>query len=599
MGGHGSFPLDGGRRRTGHGVASATSRDTDHVPDPRDPIDRSALQVASARWLEALTVGSGEGVALLAGDGTIRYFSVSGTLCALLGYEPEELHGMVGPGLVHADDRVMLQRAFLEVAREQRGQRTVDYRVRHKLGHFVRVQSTGVNRLDDEVVGAIVVHTRGASVSSVPPSDDPASSLRDKPAFMAAVEQAIIKARTDPSYGFSVLIIELTRMKMLLGSYGQEVVDELMAKASARVTGLLRPGDTLGGFGREIAVLLDGVQDRRHAARVADRIQRVVGQRYEVGEHTIDTSAIVGIATSERIYERAADVLRDAALATNRARGRGRKRRAVFQTQMRVEDTRFMAMVSELHSAIKESQFRLHYQPIVSLATRTLSGFEALVRWEHPERGLVSPDQFIPVAEDTGLIEPLGRWVLEEACRQMVEWRRQHPQASPLQVSVNLSNKQFADEDLEARVAKILADTGLEADRLKLEVTESAILENQDEAAKVLGRLKAHGVRVSLDDFGTGYSSFSYLCSLPYDTLKIDRSFVSRIGEEGENTDVIHAIIVLAHNLRMEVVAEGVENEIQATQLKSMWCEYAQGFHFARPLPASEASALIASSPQW
>ncbi|MEQ9320814.1 MAG: EAL domain-containing protein, partial [Polyangiaceae bacterium] len=234
-----------------------------------------------------------------------------------------------------------------------------------------------------------------------------------------------------------------------------------------------------------------------------------------------------------------------------------------------------------------------------SLGTRTLSGFEALVRWEHPRRGLVSPDQFIPVAEDTGLIEPLGRWVLEEACRQMVEWQREHRQASPLDVSVNLSNKQFADEDLEGRVAKILADTGLQADRLKLEVTESAILENQDEAAKVLGRLKDHGVRVSLDDFGTGYSSFSYLCSLPYDTLKIDRSFVSRIGEEGENTDVIHAIIVLAHNLRMEVVAEGVENEIQAAQLKSMWCEYAQGFHFARPLPAAEASALIASSPQW
>ena len=569
------------------------------MPDPRDPIDRSVLQAASGRWLEALTAGTREGVTLLAGDGGVRYFSVSGALCDLLGYEAKELNGLVGPGLVHAEDRTMLQRAFVELARQPRGRRTIDYRVRHKLGHFVRLQSTGVNRLDDELIGAIVVHTRGASVSSVPPADDPASSVRDKPAFMNAVEESIRKARTDTTYGFSVLIIELSRMKMLLGSYGQDVVDELMVKVSARVTGLLRPGDMLGSFGGEIAVLLDGVRDRRHAARVADRIQRTVGQRYEVGEHNIDTSAIVGIATSERTYERAADVLRDAALATNRARGRGRKRRAVFQTQMRVEDTRFMAMVSELHSAIQERQFRLHYQPIISLGTRTLSGFEALVRWEHPRRGLVSPDQFIPVAEDTGLIEPLGRWVLEEACRQMVEWQREHRQASPLDVSVNLSNKQFADEDLEGRVAKILADTGLQADRLKLEVTESAILENQDEAAKVLGRLKDHGVRVSLDDFGTGYSSFSYLCSLPYDTLKIDRSFVSRIGEEGENTDVIHAIIVLAHNLRMEVVAEGVENEIQAAQLKSMWCEYAQGFHFARPLPAAEASALIASSPQW
>jgi len=581
-----------------HGVASAVP-ETDHVPDPRDPIDRSVLQAASGRWLEALTAGSREGVALLGGDGAIHYLSVSGTLCDLLGYEAKEVHDLVGPAIVHPEDRGALRRAFVGLARERRGQRTIDYRVRHKLGHYVRVQSTAVNRLDDELVASIVVHTRGASVSSVPPSDDPASSVRDKPGFMQAVQQSIDKARTDPTYGFSVLIIELARMKMLLGSYGQEMVDALMSKVSARVTGLLRPGDILGSFGGEIAVLLDGVRDRRHAARVADRIQRTVGQRYEVGEHHIDTSAIVGIATSERIYERAADVLRDAALATNRARGRNRKRRAVFQTQMRVEDTRFMAMVSELHNAIQEKQFRLHYQPIISLGTRTLSGFEALVRWQHPRRGLVPPDQFIPVAEETGLIEPLGRWVLEEACRQMVQWQRDHRQAPPLNVSVNLSNKQFADEELEARVAKILADTGLAPDRLKLEVTESAILENQDEAAKVLGRLKDHGVRVSLDDFGTGYSSFSYLCQLPYDTLKIDRSFVSRIGEEGENTDVIHAIIVLAHNLRMEVVAEGVETEIQASQLKSMWCEYGQGFHFAKPLPAEKASALIASSPQW
>lgn len=570
------------------------------MTETRDSIDRSVLQAAVGRWLEALTIGSREGVALLGADGALRFLSVSGSLCELLGYRADELTSLANPALIHPEDRERVKDAFGRLLRESGATRTIDYRARHKLGHYVRIESTGVNRLHDDLVGAVVVHTRGGSVSSMPPSDDPASSVRDRPGFMSTVDQSIERARVEPDYGFSVLIIELARMKMLLGSYGQDVVDELIRKVWARVTGLLRPGDTLGSLGGgEIAVLLDGVKDRRHAARVADRIQRTVGQRYEVGDQTIDTSAIVGIATSERTYERAADVLRDAALATNRARGRGRKRRAVFQTQMRVEDTRFMSMVAELHTAIQKKQFELHYQPIISLATRTLSGFEALVRWNHPKRGLVPPDQFIPVAEETGLIEPLGRWVLEEACRQMVEWERAYPEAPPLHVSVNLSNKQFAEEDLEGRVSQILRRTGLSADRLKLEVTESAILENQSEAAEVLGRLKDHGVRVSLDDFGTGYSSFSYLCQLPYDTLKIDRSFVSRIGEEGENTDVIHAIIVLAHNLRMEVVAEGVETEMQAAQLKSMWCEYAQGFHFARPLPANEAAALIAAFPTW
>jgi EAL domain-containing protein (putative c-di-GMP-specific phosphodiesterase class I) len=228
-----------------------------------------------------------------------------------------------------------------------------------------------------------------------------------------------------------------------------------------------------------------------------------------------------------------------------------------------------------------------------------LAGFEALIRWQHPKRGLVSPAEFIPVAEETGLIAPIGQWVLSEACRQMARWHDQHRLETPLHVSVNLSAKQFGDEDLSEQVEDILTKSGLDARQLKLEITESAVLENRDAATQTLTRLKGKGVKISLDDFGTGYSSFSYLYQLPYDTLKIDRTFVARIGDDGENTDVIHAIVVLAHNLRMDVVAEGVETAAQASQLKTMWCEYAQGYYFARPLEATVAGELIAANPQW
>jgi EAL domain-containing protein (putative c-di-GMP-specific phosphodiesterase class I) len=266
---------------------------------------------------------------------------------------------------------------------------------------------------------------------------------------------------------------------------------------------------------------------------------------------------------------------------------------------MRVEDTRYMQILAGLHSALVGSQFRLHYQPIVSLATRTLAGFEALIRWYHPEQGLISPLSFIPVAEETGLIVPIGNWVMNEACRQMAQWSRAYRVDTPLYMSVNLSTKQFVEEDISTQIETAISRSGIQPSQLKLEITESAVLDNQYAAAAMLQRIKKHGVRVSLDDFGTGYSSFSNLHQLPYDTLKIDRSFVSRIGDAGENSEIIHAIIVLAHNLRMDVVAEGVETVGQADRLRNMWCEYAQGYFFAKPMEADAAGELIASCPQW
>ena len=572
------------------------------MADKTDKIDESVLLRIAGRWLLALTESSKEVIALLDANGGVQFMSVSGAVQEMLGYDALALASKSTAELLHPDDHNRIISAFQNLAAEHGARHSTEFRAKHRNGHYVRLQSTAVNRLEDEIVDAIVVHTREMTIPEIPLATgiDPITNLRDRSAFVESVAQSVEHVRADSSYGFSVLIVEIDRLKMLVGNYGQDVVDELLAEAGRRLITLLRPEDTLARLdGGEFAVMLDGIGERRAAARIADRIQKTVGVRYQVKGQSITTSAIVGIVTSERRYERAEHVLRDAALAASRARGQGRKRRAVFQTQMRVEDTRFMSMVSELHNAMHGNQFRLHYQPIVSLATRTLSGFEALMRWYHPEQGVISPAKFIPVAEETGLIVQMGEWALREACRQMAEWHRAFRMDPPLYVSVNLSAKQFGEEELHKHVEQGLGEAQLDPRQLKLEITESAVLENQQEAVDVLTRLKQHGVTVSLDDFGTGYSSFSYLHKLPYDTLKIDRSFVSRIGEGGENSEIIHAIIVLAHNLRMDVVAEGVETAGQAAQLKNMWCEYAQGYFFAKPLDADAAGALIASYPQW
>ena len=565
-------------------------------------LDKSVMQAVSNRWLSALSDGSSEVIALFTGGARLLYLSVGAAVTEISGLTAMELGKRASLDFIHPEDRERVAAAFRSVASSHGARQTVEFRFRHAKGHFVRVQSTAVNHLGDDIVRAIVVFSRPAATSDSPVAVEEASQMQGRVAFLERLNVAIERATnpTEGTHGFSVLILELDRLKMLVGSYGQDVVDQLLAEVAKRLARLLRPEDTLAQLGGgEFAIMLDGVDDRRQAGRVADRIQKTVGMRYHLGQRTINTSGIVGIATSERAYEKAEHVLRDAAAAANRARNRGRKRRAVFQTQMRVEDTRWMSLVSELHNAIAAEQFKVYYQPIVSLGTRTLTGFEALLRWEHPRQGTISPDQFIPIAEETGLINQIGAWVMKEACQQMATWAGKFELDPPLTVSVNLSAKQFGEDDLSTLVESILVETGLDARQLKLEVTESAVLENRDAATRVLNRLKTHGVKVSLDDFGTGYSSFSYLHQLPYDTLKIDRSFVTRIGDNGENSEIIHAIIVLAHNLRMDVVAEGVETAGQAAQLKTMWCESAQGYYFARPLPAEKATELIAAYPQW
>jgi diguanylate cyclase (GGDEF)-like protein len=560
--------------------------------------ETSAPDDLGRRWLHALTRGSGEVVALFDARGRLRFVAVSRTAQRLLGHDATTIARQTDLEWLHPDDRPRVVEAFKLLAAQDGARHTLEYRVRHSAGHYVRVQSTALNHLADPVVRSMVVHTREASRNLVRhDGGDSSGRLRDKDGFLDRVGQAVERARGEADYGFSVLQVELERLKMLVGSYGQQVVDDVLGEATDRLLKVVGTSDAMSHLGGgEFAMLLDGVLHRRQAERIADRIQKALSMAYEVDGKSITTTAVVGIATSERVYERADDVLRDAALAATRAHARGRRRQAVFQTQMRLEDSHLLSLVAGLHGAVQGNQLRLHYQPIVAMEDQRLVGFEALVRWNRPREGVVSPAEFIPVAEETGLIAAIGQWVLTEACQQMARWvARFEIDPRSLYVGVNLSPKQLAEEELAVHVERALADNKLDPRQLKLEVTESAVLENRDTAMANIHRLKERGIEVSLDDFGTGYSSFSYLYQLPYDTLKIDRSFVARLGEAGEGREIVNAIVVLAHTLRMAVVAEGVETAAQASELTALGCEYGQGYHFSPPLEADAATELIAT----
>lgn len=552
-------------------------------------------------WLAALTEASRELVVLVGAAGDIRFVSANGASMRLLGVDALDLGEQSLRELIHPDDELRLVKEFREIVRAPGSTGTTTIRARHRSGAWVALESTATNRLDDALIGAIVVHTRLAEAPGLASEAyvNPITRLPTRPTFGEAVTKAIAKAAEDANFCFSVLIVELDKLKMLVGTYGEAVVDEVVAEVGRRLASLLSPQDTLAHLGPgEFGILIDGVCERVQAARVADKIQKALSAHYQVEQHAIAAASIIGIATSQRRYERPDDVIRDAALAASRARGPG-ARRAVYQTQMRVEDNRYLQILSGLYSALQEDQFRLMYQPIVNLKTGGLAGFEALIRWHHPAEGLIPPMSFIPVAEETGLIVPIGLWVMQEATRQAAEWNGLAGDGERLFMSVNLSAKQIVEEDIVDRIVEATSLAGIEPSQLKLEVTETAIIDNQENAADVIRRIKDTGVLVSLDDFGTGYSSFAYLHRMPYDTLKIDRSFVSRLEKGDDSNEIVKAIVDLAHNLRMSVVAEGVETERQLGKLRDMGCEYAQGYFFAKPLSDDDATQLIALRPEW
>ena len=422
---------------------------------------------------------------------------------------------------------------------------------------------------------------------------DDLTGLANRALFRDLVSRSIGRGKRREDYYCAVLVLDVDRFKVVNESLGHSLGDQLLRSIARRLERCVRPGDTVARLGGdEFAVFLDDTQDLGDAVRVADRIQTELRQPFILGLREVFASASIGIALSSSGYDRPDDFLRDADLAMYRAKELGGARHEVFEARLHKRAMTLLQLETDLRHAVERGELRAHYQPIVASAGEVV-GFEALLRWEHPQRGLLAPGEFIELAEVTGLIEPVGLWVLEKACRQLADWHARGGPWRDLSMSVNLSGRQLVQTGLPDEVARILKSSGLPPSSLRLEITESVIVENAARAVEVLAQLRSLGIQLHMDDFGTGYSSLSYLHRFRIDTLKIDRSFIRAIGERGENSEIVRTIITLARNLRIDVIAEGVETRHQAAQLRQLGCGLMQGFLFSPPVPSDAASALM------
>jgi diguanylate cyclase (GGDEF)-like protein len=430
---------------------------------------------------------------------------------------------------------------------------------------------------------------------------DHLTGLPNRALFMDRLGMAIAHAKRRLSYTYAVLFIDLDRFKNVNDSLGHSVGDELLIAVARRLESCLRPGDTVARLGGdEFTILLDEVADIDHAVQVAQRLHREMTRPFRVQGHEVFVTMSLGITLGAGgHYNHPEEVLRDADTAMYGAKTSGKARDAVFDCQMHDRAVALLELETDLRRAVERAEFEIYYQPIVSLASGKIDAFEALLRWRHPRRGLLAPDSFVPVAEDTGLIVPIGWWVLREACRQLADWQSLPWTGQHLAVTVNLSGKQFMQADLVERVEEILRDTGIQSGSLRLEMTESTIMEQAEEAVAKLMALRRLGVKLYIDDFGTGYSSLSYLHRLPVDALKIDRSFISEMDNQAERAEIVGTIVTLARTLRMDVAAEGIETAEQVTRLRALACHYGQGYFFSEPLGSSAAAGLIEAGASW
>lgn len=423
---------------------------------------------------------------------------------------------------------------------------------------------------------------------------DALTSLPNRALFMDRLEQALERSKRHKDDIFAVLFLDLDRFKNVNDSLGHSKGDQLLITVAQMLQAILRPTDTVARLGGdEFVILLEDISDISDASRIADRIQEVLNSASSTLDRGVFITTSIGIVLSASGYNQPEDMLRDADIAMYRAKALGKARYEIFDPAMRERIIERLKIEADLRLALKRDELRVYYQPIVSLVTGQVAGFEALVRWQHPERGLLQPGEFIPVAEETGLITALDYWVLKEACRQTHAWQKELSIEPPLIVSVNITGKQVSQPDLLVKVQKILRETGLEARQLKLEITENAIMENNESTVDLFAKLQTQGISIQIDDFGVGYSSLSYLSNFPINALKIDQSFVQKLTLKKNHSKIVQAIVMLAHGLDMEVTSEGVETKEQFDLLRQLGCEYGQGAHISMPLDPQAAQSFL------
>lgn len=526
---------------------------------------------------------------------------------AMLGYEESEIGDDPQEWLsrVHKEDRAMLEAqlaAHWEAAASE--ECAIEHRMLHKDGSYRWMLSRGVVQRDAHGKPVRMAGSQTDITSSK--AFDPLTGLPNRTLFHERLAAVLDRVAQEPAYPFSVLCLDLDRFKVINDSLGHVAGDELLIHVAERLRAAVRNArpncgathDAIARLGGdEFAILLENV-DSGEAMRIAGRIHDAIHAAFKLESKEVFTTASIGIVTGNSAYRTPTEVLRDADTAMNRAKSLGRSRCEIFDPEMRVQAVARLELESDLRRAVDNREFVLYYQPKVCLKTNKIVGVEALVRWRHPERGIVQPDEFIPLAEETGLIVPIGFWVLREACVAMHRWHSEFPATPPLEISVNVSVRQFREPELRAQIAAILAETQLDPATLQLEITESVLMDDLDAAAGLLKGLKTLGVGLKIDDFGKGYSSLNCLDRLPFDRLKIDRSFVVNMTRTNGTADTVRTIVLLAENLGMEVVAEGIESRDQLIKLQALDCDYGQGFYFSPPLESGALGDLLRKSRQ-
>ncbi len=593
-----------------HGILN-TFRD---ITDRKEADDRVR---ENEERLSALLTNADGAILILDARGLVTWCSPSGE--HLWGMGAASMLGVSMVRLVHPDDRREVFRQFSKLASSPQGATVrVEARMRHQDGSWRWYESIFTNRLEEPSVEGVIANMRDTTERVMQEqalrdsesrlehqaTHDPLTGLPNRTLMRDRLDVALGRGRRNGS-GLAILFCDIDHFKVVNDSQGHSQGDALLIEVAARLADAVRAGDTIARFGGdEFVVLAEDLGSADEAVVLADRIERALSQPFLVNDSEVFVTMSTGIAYGEAEELEVESLLRDADAAMYQAKSRGRARAEIFDDAMRARAVDRHQIEIALRRAVGRRQLQLHYQPVVELAQQRMVGTEALVRWKHPSRGLLYPGTFITVAEDTGLIVPLGAWILDQSCAQTEAWRNlptDAPGADPadLFVAVNLSARQLSDASLVDDIASVLAATRLDPRRLHLEITESVLMHDVDASKEVLDRLKVLGVRIAIDDFGTGYSSFSYLRRFPVDILKIDQSFVAGLETDVESDAIVHAIVDLGHTLGLEVVAEGVETEGQLGRLREMGCDFAQGYLLSRAVPPARIHDFLGTGGSW